>query len=198
MPILQTTMRLGAKGRNERHLTVQFCVLDTNAYKLLVGMDLLNELNFILDGIQKRLYLQSAGIKFSLPLADRDYAYRSKGIRDYHRALQVIPPEANNVEIQVAKLEDAIRDGMEIAYENALSTGSCQYVESPEGGAEMIHLLYMAELTNQSESTDMNRPLEMVATLTPKLASYCLEEDIVDGKNLWLESDGDSWPFLKV
>ena len=44
----------------------------------------------------------------------------------------------------------------------------------------------------------MNRPLEMVATLTPKLASYCLEEVIVDGKNLWLESDGDSWPFLKV
>ena len=44
-------MRLGAKGGNGRHLTVQFCVLDTNAYKLLVGMDLLNELNFILDGI---------------------------------------------------------------------------------------------------------------------------------------------------
>ena len=42
MPVLETTVRLGARGGSERYISMHFCILDTNAYKLIVGVDLLN------------------------------------------------------------------------------------------------------------------------------------------------------------
>ena len=57
MPVLQTTVRLGARGGQERYMQMQFCVLDSNAYKLIVGVDLLNKLDFIYDSPGRRLHL---------------------------------------------------------------------------------------------------------------------------------------------
>ena len=95
MPILYTKIRLGARGGEERHMPLKLCILDTNAYKLLIGVDLLNQLDFILDGGQRRLHLQRMGVRFSLPVVDRNYAFKAKAVREYHQALNTIPPESN-------------------------------------------------------------------------------------------------------
>ena len=44
MPVLQTEVRLGARGGDERRLSMHFCVLDTNNYKLIIGVDVMNKL----------------------------------------------------------------------------------------------------------------------------------------------------------
>ena len=71
MPVLETRMCLGARGGEERWMTVHLCILDTNRYKLIVGVDLLNSLKFLYDGPSRRLFLERTGIRFSLPLATR-------------------------------------------------------------------------------------------------------------------------------
>ena len=38
---------------------MQFCILDSNAYKIIIGVDLLNKLEFIYDGPGRRLHLSS-------------------------------------------------------------------------------------------------------------------------------------------
>ena len=44
MPVLETTARMGARGGDERLLQMHFCILDTNSYKLIVGVDVMNKL----------------------------------------------------------------------------------------------------------------------------------------------------------
>ena len=87
MPVLETRMRLGARGGDERWLTVHFCILDTNRYKLIVGVDLLNQLNFVYESPTRRLHLERAGVRFSLPLASKQYAFNAASITRYHQAL---------------------------------------------------------------------------------------------------------------
>ena len=59
MPVLETTVRLAARGGEERCMSMHFCVLDTNSYKLIVGVDLMNKLQFIYDGPGRCLHLQN-------------------------------------------------------------------------------------------------------------------------------------------
>jgi hypothetical protein len=95
-------------------MPVNLCILDSNAYKLLIGVDLLSQLDFVLDGPGNRIYLQRQGVNFSLPLAPRTYAFNSAAIRGYHRALEMIPPAAEEVEVEIADtstLEEAISAG---------------------------------------------------------------------------------------
>ena len=49
MPLITTILHLGARGGDERIVSVQLCVLDTNRYKLLLGVDVLGPLGFIYD-----------------------------------------------------------------------------------------------------------------------------------------------------
>ena len=42
MPVLETSFRLGNRGGDERVMPVNLCILDSNAYKLLIGVDILN------------------------------------------------------------------------------------------------------------------------------------------------------------
>lgn len=81
MPILTVNLHLGAKGGEEREISVQFCVLDSNKYKLLIGVDLLDELQFVFDGPNKRLHLANGDKRFSLPVVDRQYAYNSRAVK---------------------------------------------------------------------------------------------------------------------
>lgn len=81
-------MRLGTKGEDaDRQVLVHLCVLDSNRYKLILGMDILNALNFLYDGEQRRLHLHGKGGEFSLPLASREYASRSTSWKRYQEAL---------------------------------------------------------------------------------------------------------------
>ena len=74
MPVLETTVRMGARGGDERMLQMHFCILDTNSYKLIVGVDVMNKLQFVYDGPNRRIHLQNMGVRFALPLATKDYA----------------------------------------------------------------------------------------------------------------------------
>ena len=57
MPVLETTVRMGARGGDERLLQMHFCILDTNSYKLIVGVDVMNKLQFVYDGPNRRIHL---------------------------------------------------------------------------------------------------------------------------------------------
>ena len=67
-------------------MEMHLCVLDTNTYKFIVGVDLLHQLNFIYDDPGRRLHLTHKGVQFSLPLATRDYAMNAPSIRAYNAA----------------------------------------------------------------------------------------------------------------
>ena len=125
MPVLETMLRLGNRGGEERVIPVNLCVLDSNAYKLLIGVDLLNQLRFVLDGPGRRIYLERNSIRFSLPLAPKDYAFNSAAVRGYHRALDEIPPTAEELEVagivELQELEGALESGQATQLENALS-----------------------------------------------------------------------------
>ena len=86
MPVLQAPVRLGARGGAERELEMHLCILDTNTYKFIVGVDLLHQLNFIYDDPGRRLHLTHHGVQFSLPLATREYAMNAPAIRAYNLA----------------------------------------------------------------------------------------------------------------
>ena len=88
MPVLQTEVRLGARGGEERQISMHFCVLDTNNYKLIIGVDVMNKLQFIYDGPGRRLHLQNAGMKFALPLANKEYAFNAPSVRKYKEAVE--------------------------------------------------------------------------------------------------------------
>ena len=42
MPVLQAPVRLGNRGGEERNIQMHLCVLDSNDYKLIIGVDLLH------------------------------------------------------------------------------------------------------------------------------------------------------------
>jgi hypothetical protein len=66
---------------------VHLCVLDTNRYKFIIGVDLLTQWRFVYDDPSRRLFLEAKGVKFSLPLADKQFAFNARSIRAYHQAL---------------------------------------------------------------------------------------------------------------
>lgn len=43
-------------------MQMHFCILDSNAYKVIIGVDLLNQLKFIYDGPGRRLHLSNQGV----------------------------------------------------------------------------------------------------------------------------------------
>ena len=153
MPVLETRLRLGARGGEERWIAVHLCILDTNAYKLIVGIDLLDRLHFTFDGPSRRLFLEWAGVRFSLPLATRQYAFDAASIKRYHQALEVTPATADAVEVLADELEESLDEVVDQAtegrYSNALSWGSAHYVGWEHQGAEaqLVPLLYLAEIT---------------------------------------------------
>jgi Aspartyl protease len=62
MPVLETRLRVGAHGNEERWMPVHLCVLDTNMYKLIIGVDILHELKFVFDEPARRLHLERNGV----------------------------------------------------------------------------------------------------------------------------------------
>jgi hypothetical protein len=115
MPILETPIRLGARGGEERSMMAHMCILDSNGYKLIIGVDILQALDFVYDGPGRRLHLTSAGIKFSLPLVTRNFAFNAPAVRSYlEAATQVASPRdpaMATVEIATGELEEFLAEG---------------------------------------------------------------------------------------
>ena len=138
---------------------MQFCILDSNAYKIIVGVDLLNKLEFIYDGPGRRLHLSSQGVKFSLPLATKDYAFNAPAVKAYREAASLVSNTTaaevdvnmNDETVDSYDLPEALADGEEALYNNALSWSCREYINHQEG---LDPVLYRAELHCRTDSEE--------------------------------------------
>ena len=73
MPTITTTLRLGTQGGEERNVAVHLCILDSNEYKLILGVDILTRLHFVFNDRESKLHLVSQGVHFNIPLVDKEY-----------------------------------------------------------------------------------------------------------------------------
>jgi hypothetical protein len=80
MPIIATWIRMGTRGDDLRWERVMFVVLPSTDYKLLLGMDFLDNRNGVVEAKNRKLFLEKEGIKYVLPLMEKRYVLRSKAI----------------------------------------------------------------------------------------------------------------------
>ena len=64
MPIIATWMRMGTRGDNLRWERVMLVVLPTDDYKLLLGMDFLDNRGCVVETNKRKLLLEREGIKY--------------------------------------------------------------------------------------------------------------------------------------
>lgn len=83
MPIIAVWMRLGTRGDDLRWERVMFVVLPTKEYKLLLGMDYLANRQGAIDSTGRKLTLEKEGVRFTLPLMEKKYVYRSTALKEF-------------------------------------------------------------------------------------------------------------------
>ena len=80
----------------------------------------------------------------------------------------------------VARLEEAIDEGTQATYSNLLDWNCCEYVcHGDKGKGGLLPLMYWAEIT--SVEVEAERPIETVATLSPRLANLCTGGIVIEG-----------------
>lgn len=131
MPTITTTLRLGRYGGAEREATVQLCVLDSNEYKIILGVDILSKLHFVCNDRDKKLHLINQGRNFSLPLADRRYIQSSRSWREYHAALPSPSVTEAHLEIGVNTVADLLDDAQMAGDASLIVAEALDYVGPP-------------------------------------------------------------------
>jgi hypothetical protein len=130
---------------------MHFCILDSNRYKLIIGVDVLTKLKFVYDGRERRLHLEHKNIPFSLPLASRMYAFNAPAVREYLAAAdQTVDNRVNSIEVDCneEELDSAMATGVENLHENWLS---CASRASLDTEPTLVPLLYLAEIARREE-----------------------------------------------
>lgn len=139
MPTITTTLRLGRFGGDERAVTVQLCVLDSNEYKIILGVDILSKLHFVCNDRDKKLHLINQSRSFSLPLADRRYIQSSRSWSEYHAALPTPSVTEASLEIGVTTVADLL-DGAQMAGDASLLVAEAlDYVGPPLQALLRLH-----------------------------------------------------------
>lgn len=148
MPILELQLRLGARGyEDDRWVTAHMCILDTNAYKLILGVDLLRPLEAVPVLKESRLYISRHGARFSLPLVDKPAAMGALGVRRYHDAVHMTPAD-NGVEVDATvceseSLSELEKEIVEERLWHTVDDGAARYVQAVDGESA-CDLLYLA------------------------------------------------------
>ena len=71
---------MGTRGDDLRWELMHLTVLDTSAYKLILGIDFFKPRKGVLDMDNMNLSLTRDGIQYRLPLKNKDYAMKASTI----------------------------------------------------------------------------------------------------------------------
>jgi hypothetical protein len=80
MPIIAVWMRMGTRGDDLRWEKIMFVVLPSEDYKLLMGMDFLENRAGVVETSRRKLTLEKEGIRYVLPLMEKRYVMRSPAL----------------------------------------------------------------------------------------------------------------------
>ena len=133
LPILEAWLRFGTRGDDLRWERVHLTVLHSVQYKLILGMDILQPRKARMDVERCTLSMEKRGITYTLPLKDKQYAYRATSIQQYLQAQRIdAASEENSGDREEADLsreaELAMMEQVEERWMNALDHGELQYV----------------------------------------------------------------------
>ena len=110
MPALTTTMRLGSHGGPERLINVQMCVFSSNEYKILIGSDLLDKLQYIIDSRRSTLRLVHGDARFRLPIVKKEYVEKSRSWSEYHAAVPEGHVSNQEVRVEGVQIAEMLED----------------------------------------------------------------------------------------
>lgn len=84
MPIVELWVRFGRTGGSERWEKIQFAVLESAKYKLIIGMDVILPRKGVISGKEPcSLVLEREGLSYSLPLKTKAYVMRSSSMQGF-------------------------------------------------------------------------------------------------------------------
>ena len=89
---------MGTRGDDLRWELMHLTVLDTTAYKLILGIDYFKPRKGVLDMENMHLTLTKEGISYRLPLKDKIYAMKATSVQNYLAASKQ-KGEANCIDI---------------------------------------------------------------------------------------------------
>jgi predicted aspartyl protease len=84
--IINTSLILGRQQKPERGAKISAAVISNDAYKLVLGMDLLGSMKAVVDVANRRITLSDAhGKRFALPLYQKDEVRRSPEVAAFRK-----------------------------------------------------------------------------------------------------------------
>jgi hypothetical protein len=135
------------------------CVLDTNQYKLIIGVDILRPLQGSLDLTNSRLHLVKDQSRFNLPLIDKLRAFKMPSVVWYLHALKAIS-HVQEIEVATAfsELQEEMSTGQEVIYEHEVDGAALEYVSSIGETTNLRHILHLTQLGNGDKEVEPADP----------------------------------------
>jgi hypothetical protein len=151
MPIIATWMRMGTRGDDLRWEKVMFVVLPTDAYKLLLGMDFLENRGGVVETSKRKLTLERDSIKYVLPLIEKRYVLRSTALKKY--AQQGGKGPAVRPAVNMVEISDMVADGELERAVNMLDLEEAKYA----GEVGLLDILTLQKLCQDHYTTDLSK-----------------------------------------